>query len=1533
MEARLAKVRIVGLRYDGGEIHVGNQEFDLTIPGKVHHIPTHALYSLRNGGGKGVFLQNLFQPLDPLVVWNSEDKHVGNTVYHYFYNSDGQPIDYTYHVIEEWQISASKKMMIGISIRPTINRRENSQSAIDLSYLLFQHFYPVDSDLDIFEFPLWDEEAYEALPLEEWKRTLSQSYPDIQTFTMHNRKVYEDILEENGFNKHAISTYVSINSQEGNINGFYKGASDNDGLMGELLIPALNDKIEGIDSRNKHEISTITKTFVETMKVAKELPELLATLQAIEEMHDHMAPLEDLFQDLKKAADRLEEQENKGKHIMSLLNHMQMTKKNLIQKKESECEEIEKEIDKCEWQKENLQYVELYQQLNKNEEDYEELENQKQKIDLHLIKLGQKLVEANKQVFLKKYYDLQERLKEVTTNLAIIENDNDFKNIKKKIQEISSYFAKAWDNIERNWQATMTEYHRSREVHQEEMASYKEDMKKLEGEKNKLTYSKMKYEEELDRFKEAEKEKVTKYGEEVLVFLDDLISKAEDRQSDCERDLTEAIEKGRQGEVKLHECQLSLKAVETNMTHLTRKREEQESQLQKAKEAEEKLLVSISAITKEKLEELPTRIEYEQLKEKVKQVIVKQESALKQKEVDVRMKEEEFFLLKEGQVEGKNDFYIPNMELLQLKRELEEKGFEVLYGAEYLQQFSFEERDLFLKRNPSLPYSVVVINDNLENANFSFLDDKVMRNHVVVVDGIHFSRSEGYQTDNPSLIKISPSNFLPHNKTFDFVTDSYQFNQYKNGIEAEYDNLVFERDELLAISDKNEKVLTSINVLLGNKIAKEMERSLTHLQAELDELQSQKESTEDDIMGATEACAEQKEMIETFRKALEEATDKCEELNSWKQGTLAYEQTSMDLTDVLSKLNQTEKHLTELGEQHQKIEVQSINNHDAYQEWYKNTQSIYATLKSMMPDIQLPQADKTADYDKSLYLNPCRFGNSLPPDDAIKLSNYRELLEERGNRHSRIGKYQSDLEKLQDDMVKLEAEMTEAGLTNWNDDDCPSDVLMVLTAAVQALEKELKSSEAAQHNVEIDLRHNTERRKEIVSLLQKKKEELEKDYPEYGAVYIEIEDIEQEKLKVKTLFKQYRLSKKEKEKEMESLRKEAAEAERIYVALETCQIQEDERVQTLTQQEVTELQEAPGTFHEEWYSHYDTARRKVSNMEEEGGNLIERIRSHAETSEKIPAKYKVHLIGLLESFLKGLVGSSKEKNYEQSIEILKNYFKWSEHNLRSEKEQKEKAETTVNMWVDRASKRMFAMLDGFQDMEKNMQIKNWKGVLFPLVKFVHEDAFSIEKEEVRYKVRDFCLSTIDILVKQEEDVNNLDIRKVAKRVNAAKILLHVVGEYPRLKVYIPTIDGPLLRGEPLRSHFKDWEALNNGSETSPTKSGGQTLLAQFIVMSMILRQRSASNDSWLFLVSDNPFGKMSAPELVEAVFSLLELLKIQWLVVAPPITNVHISSKFNTVFQMDIGVDEGKKVLSKKLMKRKRKYLEEIKILDEKNAN
>ncbi len=1517
-------MRLVGLQYDGGEIKVGNKTFDLTIPGETHPIPSHALYSLRNGGGKGVFLQNLFQPLDPLTSWNDDEKTVGNTVYHYFYNSEGHPIDYTYHVVQEWQVSSTKKMMIGISIRPTINRREQSESPIDLSYILYSQISPIDSPNDITQLPLWDEEEQKSLPLDEWKRILNQT-PDIQTYTMHNKQHYFDLLEENGISKHAITMYKRINSKEGNIDNFFSGASDNMGLFYNLIIPALNDKIEGIDSRNKNEISVLTKSFVETLKVAKELPELLAMLQSVKELNEHMEPLADLFQELDDLNREVDNQEKKGKHLVHLLTLMQEEKKSIITSKEGEIQELNEKLKELEWMRGNLEYIRLNQKLNKIEDEYANLESQQQKLELEKNILEKKYSEAKKNVLVKQYHELTQKIEEVESKLSVLEKEANVQQIKEQMQEITTYFENKWREIEEEWKEKMSEYYRLNVSHRNAISQIKKDIAEEDELNRKLEYSVMKLEEIMKEHESEEKKMIQLFGEDIRLFPDDVISNVKREHEQLERELYDTEESIRTLQSSIQNQYKKQGMIESRMERLKKEIDTNSSRLQELKEKEENLMITISSLVKEKIEEFPTRSEYQSYKQKIKGMLEKQEYRLKQQEIELQKLIETLELLKEGEVEGEDDIYIPNSELVQLKRLLEDKGLDCYYGAQYLQRFEYEDKMQLLKRNPALPYSIVVIHENFEKLDFSFLEEQLYKNHVVLVDGIHNSRLEEQKTDNPSLLKTAGANFLPKDKTFDFISEPYLLSQYKTSIEVKHDELLFALDDTNASIKKILDTLSQLDTLLGSEISKEIEIKLIRLDAE-----KQKQSEE--LNKVSSSIEESKNLIKkheseliNIQEKIADAKKKIEQLEEWQQACYDYEQSKFDLENKQLQLNESNNRMRELREEQVRLEIRMNNINNAYKEWYEKTQKNYATLRTMLKNIHFPQAAETLVFNEEEYLRTASFGYSLDKTSYEKLSLYRELLQEKGNQNSRLGKYQSDLERYQEDMATLENKFKEELILNWKEEECPSDDLILLESKVQMIQKEIETNKFFLHKVLTNIERNSREHEEVSKELENKKKELEKDFPDYGAVNSDIEDIELEKDRIKSKRKKLSETKKGVENKIKEVQKELGDISTIIISLNTLKIEGDSSVKALSEEEIIQLYEDPTSFHLVWNEELRNANLAANNKKTELHNLLVRIRSHAEKKESVPLKYKAGLLKFLDSI--------KDLDTKQSIQSLKHYFEWAEYSIKSEKEQKEKAEETVNLWVERTTRRMMDIIHGLEDMEKKMKIKNRNNTMFPLIKFTHHDAFNQSKEEIQYKVRDFCISKIDEFVKKNSDIDNIDIRKVAKTVNASNILLYVLGEYPRMNIYIPSIDGPLLRGEPKPAHFKDWEAINNGSEKSPTKSGGQTLLAQFIIMSMILRQRAASEDSWLFLVSDNPFGRMSAPELVEAVFSLLELLKIQWLVVAPPITNVHISSKFNTVFQMSIEMENGQKMLTKKLTKRKRKFLEEINILkDDKKA-
>ena len=66
---KIYRIRIVGLKYDGMQ----KQYRDTTFHFHNEKTATNGLIAMMNGGGKGVFLQTIFQIIKPGTSWGKQN--------------------------------------------------------------------------------------------------------------------------------------------------------------------------------------------------------------------------------------------------------------------------------------------------------------------------------------------------------------------------------------------------------------------------------------------------------------------------------------------------------------------------------------------------------------------------------------------------------------------------------------------------------------------------------------------------------------------------------------------------------------------------------------------------------------------------------------------------------------------------------------------------------------------------------------------------------------------------------------------------------------------------------------------------------------------------------------------------------------------------------------------------------------------------------------------------------------------------------------------------------------------------------------------------------------------------------------------------------------------------------------------------------------------------------------------------------------------------------------------------------------------
>ena len=124
-------------------------------------------------------------------------------------------------------------------------------------------------------------------------------------------------------------------------------------------------------------------------------------------------------------------------------------------------------------------------------------------------------------------------------------------------------------------------------------------------------------------------------------------------------------------------------------------------------------------------------------------------------------------------------------------------------------------------------------------------------------------------------------------------------------------------------------------------------------------------------------------------------------------------------------------------------------------------------------------------------------------------------------------------------------------------------------------------------------------------------------------------------------------------------------------------------------------------------------------------------------------------------------------------------------------------------------------------------------------------------------------------------------------------------------------------GKPQREHYSTWQTINQGSKTKSDGSGGQKLSARMVMMMMLLSVKSETDQSWVPLVCDNPFGQAASAHVLDPIFAVAEKLKFQFIVVTPPeLVKTEISQRFDAYYKLDFIREKEKKLFPTPLFPR-----------------
>ncbi|MFC0215178.1 hypothetical protein ACFFK0_22535 [Paenibacillus chartarius] len=628
-------------------------------------------------------------------------------------------------------------------------------------------------------------------------------------------------------------------------------------------------------------------------------------------------------------------------------------------------------------------------------------------------------------------------------------------------------------------------------------------------------------------------------------------------------------------------------------------------------------------------------------------------------------------------------------------------------------------------------------------------------------------------------------------------------------------------------------------------------------------------------------------------------------LEEWIRDCGVYEKNLAYMVQLEREIEQSKEEVKAVEEKlvHEKRTLETLG--DRYVAWKTQAKSELIKIRDIVPNAIFPVS--SAEYEGDHYLPD--YDVVVGPEAAAMIQQHEALSKQQNSMDTQIAVKREENKKLVQRKNEIESALAEFQVT-WQYLEVPAKTISQLKSDKDLAQEErvtlmMKRSEKAAVKSEKSKSLGT-----LETELQRMVKEFERNGHE-----IEI----WENFQYELFRKKYVDEKRKYEYLVNTVKSEINEKtndkKTISLLLDSLR---EELVQTslyrLEDEEIKDIRWNPERAVKEWmnqkYRIDDVIKAQQKTISIEYDSLFSLIEANSTMTTLVKEP-------LLER-LKILRQSSS--NNQEIVELLLRIKEWAEKEAEDQLIQKQKAEDAITFWSERVSRRVVLIINSIKTMVGRMKVRNTRGRFVELVRFKHGAKFPESKTEIASIVKSYCARQIQELMQEYGSADKVPKSQITKRTHISEIVLSVMGEFPRIQLYIPDASGNFLKEEIKPHLYKEWNVINNGGDKESSKSGGQTLMSHLIVLCMLLKQQN-QDDSPGLLITDNMFGEMSAPELIEPLFVALELLKVQWITLCPPNIKLDITSKFDTVYSLDIEAKNGVNSITSKVQKYQRKFL------------
>ncbi|WP_353092942.1 hypothetical protein [Tissierella praeacuta] len=837
---------------------------------------------------------------------------------------------------------------------------------------------------------------------------------------------------------------------------------------------------------------------------------------------------------------------------------------------------------------------------------------------------------------------------------------------------------------------------------------------------------------------------------------------------------------------------------------------------------------------------------------------------------------------------NKEDYFIPNKDIVLIKEGINGIGIHAETGAEYLNGLNDKEKEEILGYYPGFLYSVVIANER----DWELIDKNIGRglflNNMVPI----YIRSEMKSRDNSFKVILG--------KAYELVEKS-SYESWKAHMEEEFKELADTENNIRKDLNNIENIKQELIFIAKNDTAYILNQRLKDFKKDILEITDKIKTYEEEKLNY-------ENLIYRIEKELNRNNIELDNINFSVQRIQAYikmvkevEKERIEILKIKENLSQINIETSNLQYDNESVQDNQNRVRESYNEWKVKIKYIIEDLKSVSKDVVY---EPKIDYD---YIN-FKIPDFSASNDILRvLIKERKVLEEDiRTKNNKIVKIDADIEYLNKDISRNIKELIKLD-NNWIRYPklklSPNEIIM----KIEEIKKAIKILEKERENIKSVLDSSLGSIGTIKEVFETKGKQILKDHKR-SPIILEIEnfsseidivnrDIESNKKYLTLCIEEIEKNKDTKYRLQNNLAKIKTGYELEWTKGKMDRILKEK------------IQNNADLIVDDWIHRCLSNEREIKKTVDEG----ERYRS--EFIKKIN-------IRLEEDKLKEqIVSTVKEANINNfknniiSFRSMKSHF---ENEILTLSKDKEKAENAMKQWSDRASIYVIRMIEGLKDMVASMNYTNEQDYVFPLVKLKGADRLPKAESEIIHLLEEYFVESITKILETNENIDKID-GKILNELMGDKVIFSkaLQGRYPTLLVYKMSEKNEFKFARPREEYYTTWEAINKGEGDLPEGSGGQTLSVNTFVIMMIMsfkKKHIGNENPSTVLILDNPFGKASAKHVLDPIFEIADKLNFQLICfAAPEIIKVEISERFPIFWELKI--EDGKVIHGGRIIK------------------